>query len=283
MFVFAPKERLPSMAWMVVTLALMAGVGASWTGLSTGPKILIHLPVPSVESPTTAFVTALAHGDEATAEQVASPLYQAEWTRRGLTVRDRTALARSSSDLPVPGAEKLHFTSIGRVDTSQGFRQLLYVARPANDDQAAPSSVWRIDTDPRGQVIWAEMVFLLDADSAPFTPVEAGDTSKEINLPGYFPGLDPQVVMGVRSATGSEGYYAVKITNSSTQKAKGGDSTGIVFFGVDDDGAIRPGVWSYAQSVTAVTPYGQTTPSPIVIFDADTDQLRQSYLSVLEG
>ncbi|HLZ10262.1 MAG TPA: hypothetical protein VKT80_16865, partial [Chloroflexota bacterium] len=104
-----------------------------------------------------------------------------------------------------------------------------------------------------------------------------------INLADGFPGLDPQVVMGVRSATGREAYYAVRITNPAVQKTQGGVSTAIVYFGVDNEGVIRPGVWSYAQSITSVSPYGQEPRSPIVIFDPETDALRQNYLSVLGG
>jgi hypothetical protein len=283
MFVIATRERLRSLASMMAGLALLSGVVATWSGFSAAPTIRIQLPSSAEATSTTAFVTALAHGDEATADQVASPLYHAEWTRRGLSVRDRTALARSSSPSSLPSSERLHFTFIGQVDTDQGFRHLLYVARPANDDPAASPTVWRIDTDPRGQVIWAEMVFLFDPGSAPFAPVGTGKNTKGINLPSDFPGLEPRVVMGVRSTTGREGYYAVKVSSSLTHKTSGGASTGIGFFGVDEDGVLRPGVWSYGQAVTAMTPYGQTARTPIVIFDPKSDELRQSYLSVLEG
>src|SRR5713226_951708 len=51
-----------------------------------------------------AYVAAYARGDEATAEQVASPLYRLEWARRGVSVADRQALIPVSA-LDSPSGE----------------------------------------------------------------------------------------------------------------------------------------------------------------------------------
>src|SRR5262245_23556421 len=88
---------------------------------------------------TAAFLAAYAHGDEAGADALASPLYRAEWARRGLSAAVRAAL-RSSSAV-------LEFRYVGGVTVDGGFAQLLYSARATAPDGRTALSVWRADAD----------------------------------------------------------------------------------------------------------------------------------------
>ncbi len=63
----------------------------------------------------------------------------------------------------VEATPTLDFTYLGAVKDGDGFTYALYEARPKHPDGPnAPTSLWRIDLDPEGRVIWAEFARLFD-------------------------------------------------------------------------------------------------------------------------
>src|SRR5262249_57634076 len=119
--------------------------------------------------PAAAFLDAYARAGEAGAEAVASPLYAAEWERRGLSPADRRALhAAAAADAE---GEWVHFAYLGGAVDRRAFVHLLYLARPAGPRAPSPASVWRVDADPAGRVIWLELVYLFARDTPDLTPV----------------------------------------------------------------------------------------------------------------
>jgi hypothetical protein len=78
---------------------------------------------------TTAFLGAYSRADEASAEGVASPLYAAEWERRGLATAERQALL-TAPDTSGSGDGRLQFDWVGGLVDNRGFAHLLFTARP---------------------------------------------------------------------------------------------------------------------------------------------------------
>jgi hypothetical protein len=280
---FATKERLNLLGSLLAGLMLLIAGSASGTGKVATTHLPTSLDVSTQSTPVESFVTALAQGDLAKAEQVASPLYHAEWSRRGLSVRDPLLVDRRSPQLSSSPNDTLSFTYVGSVENRQGFRHLLYVARPSNATPDASPSVWRIDTDPQGMVIWAELVYLFDSGSASLTAVAPGDEIQAIDVPDEIRGLNPRVATGVRRTNGSEGYFAAYVRDPTGEKASATSADAVIFFAVDAEGIIRPGVWSYGQTDPPPMPYGEVFKAPSVSLDAATDAMRQSYLSALTG
>lgn len=182
-----------------------------------------------------AFLAAYRQGDESTAEQVASPLYLKEWTRRKVPFDHRLgwvpavrAASTSANWLDVSYAN-------GVVQDDQG--HLLYVGRSTQAGQRTTQSVWRLDTDASGRVIWAEMVWLFSESTGPLTTVSDPTAQDPARIPPVFARLHPQAVYGVRAASGWEGYYAVRYLVA--------DQPIMNFFAVDEYGELRVGAWTY--------------------------------------
>jgi hypothetical protein len=94
------------------------------------------------------------------------------------------------------------------------------------------------------------------------------------------PGLPPQVgstsdrvvvLVGVRSARGSEGYDALG------RPAHAGAPVPAGFGAVDDDGGFRPGSWSYGQPI-GLAEYGTRSPRVAIGLAPDLAVLRGAYL-----
>src|SRR5262249_55660432 len=77
---------------------------------------------------------------------LASPLYRAEWARRGLSAAQRTVLRASSA--------VLDFRCVSGVRVDGGFVRLLYGVRATAPDGRPALSAWRVDPDPAGRVVW---------------------------------------------------------------------------------------------------------------------------------
>lgn len=232
-------------------------------------------------APVTAFMNAYAHGDLATAERVASPLYRAEWTRRGLSLRDRTALLPAWLKATGHSAVWLRFTYLGGVFDARGFGHLLYTAVATGGDGAAGPTVWRVDTDADGRVVWSELVYLFTETRSAAPSLTAVRDRAAVELPRGLAVFQPRVLLGVRAIPGREGYYAVGLYAAPGDGARATVRPArIVFFALDEDGNVRPGVWSYGQNPTLVE-YGRVTPVPTVDLPPDQAGQLSAYLGTL--
>jgi hypothetical protein len=191
-------------------------------------------------TPAAAFVDAFRRGDETAAERQASPLYHQEWARRKVSPSEREswlpAWHRAGGSL----GDWLDVSYVdGFVDT-QGKGHLLYVGRSAKPGADASPTVWRLDTDTNGRVVWAEMVWLFSNGTRDLAPLTGNATGSNAGLPLPLARMHPHFVIGIHSAQSWEGFYAVEHT--------AGDHLALNFFAIDDAGQIRPGAWSLKET-----------------------------------
>jgi hypothetical protein len=93
--------------------------------------------------------------------------------------------------------------------------------------------------------------------------------------------LHPRLVAGVRAPESPEGYYALAIPEAGAEGVTPTSPLAVTFFGVDKDGQILPGHWSYGQVAPQPPAYGhEPTPIPVVLAP-DIAALEQSYRTVL--
>jgi hypothetical protein len=170
----ATKPRAcPRFSVLVALLALLAVVcSACQPDSRVQPHSVDASLIRGEPANVAAFVSALASGDEETAEEIALPLYRDEKVRRGLTPANRRALN--------PGTPAIAFTFSGGVRDDGGFGHYLYVASaPARWHlQSTSPAVWRVDTDPYGGVIWAEEVYPFGSGAVATTAVGEISASK---------------------------------------------------------------------------------------------------------
>jgi hypothetical protein len=155
-----------------------------------------------------------------------------------------------------------------------GFAQLLYAARATAADGRPALSAWRADADPAGRLVWLELVWLFSDEVGAVATVGATDDTQDLPPP-----LDPAsrravVLVGVRSASGREGYYALGRPTAAGPPVPAG------FGAVDADGEFRPGAWSYGQPVGLVE-YGTRPPRAEIGLAPDLVVLRGAYLRTL--
>jgi len=92
-------------ACVLAALVSLAACGpAVWQYIQFGN---VHSAEPTA---TASFLSAFAGADEVAAERAASPLYAAEWARRGVSARDRSALEPHPSRANGTGAPWIAFT-----------------------------------------------------------------------------------------------------------------------------------------------------------------------------
>jgi hypothetical protein len=191
---------------------------------------------------TAIFLDAYLRGDPDVAEEVAAPLLEAEWARRGRPLPERP-------EVPGEGALPLRFAFVGGVLEDSGVGHYLYLATPSarwHLQQRLPS-VWRLDTDPSGRVVWAGVVWLFSADT-PVTatvrppPAVAGDPT------GSEPS-GPTVLIRLQSATTQERYEVLRAAASDRSSGTASPAALVSFYASDEEGAVRAGVWSYDQPV----------------------------------
>jgi hypothetical protein len=191
-------------------------------------------------SAAAAFIAAFRRGDEAAAEKQASPLYHQEWARRRISVTEREAwLPAWHRQSPAP-SDWLNVSYVDGFVDAHGQGHLLYLGRTAAPSGDANPSVWRLDTDSNGRVTWAEMVWLFSSATSDVTPLTGSSTGATAGLPEPLTRMHPDFVIGIHSARGWEGYYAVEHA--------AGNRVALNFFAIDDTGRIRPGAWSLIEN-----------------------------------
>ena len=92
----------------LATVALTGIILASpiWQPRAEARAAAQPTPPPAV----TAFLEAYGRGDELAADALASPLYRAEWARRGLSAQERARLAGASSADAASAPARLSFS-----------------------------------------------------------------------------------------------------------------------------------------------------------------------------
>jgi hypothetical protein len=229
-----------SPAWFAGFLLVVVLQGCGSVNLSSfnplASKTLTHGEL--VREPKLAglFIEAYLRGDEAAVEQVASPLYRQEWARRGISVEQRQRWMPTRQPRPDGASGVFTLSFVDGLVSDDNLSHLLYLARSGD---ASSKSVWRVDADSSGRVIWIEMVWLFSSETTSLinvsTPREAGLAA----LPQRLARINPDMLIGVRDSVGWEGYYAARYI------ANGGFV--VNFFGLDEYGDLRYGVWSYRE------------------------------------
>jgi hypothetical protein len=200
--------------------------------------------VAGVPPATASFVSAYGHGNIATMERVASPLYFVEWARQGVSPGDQASLLQGHE--VSPSGEWLFFSfATGLVDRS-GFGHYLYVGRPISATGSPSPSIWRVDADAAGRVIWIELVWLFQQPPAQIDALPR-ETAREAGaLPAKLASGPTDVLFGVRSADGLEGYYGVEALAGAGSGAGEGN---LRFYAADKDGRLRLSGWTYGERI----------------------------------
>lgn len=270
---------------VAAALGMRLGIGAAALLANCAPVARWPSPLPPRQPgipepvPAATFVAAYARGDEAEAERVASPLYAAEWARRGVSAPQRAALLPRWRRAAGGSAEWLRFAYVDGAADRLGFGHLLYAALPRAPREArsggAIPTVWRVDTAPDGRVIWIEMVWLCSDGARRLDPVGAVLAADDVPLPG---GPRARLLFGVRSGVGKEGYYAIgRQLEPEPTSPSGGP---VSFLGVEPDGVARRGAWSYGQR--GLAEYGAPLPPAAHgRLEAPYHDLRSDYLTAL--
>jgi hypothetical protein len=221
------------------------------------------------------FLDAYAQGDDEEADRLASPLYLAEWSRRGLSLQDRLALHRE-------GDRGIQFAFVGGVYNSSGFARYLFLAAPTPGPSTLDKSVsiWRVDVDPRERVVWAEAVWWFDRTASVSTLV-GGETKPESFPSDARHTRDPTLLFRVQSDTSPESYNLVRINNSTPMPGRTSAGDVAVFYATDKDGNFRPSTWSYGQFIAPSRAHDQPLLTPVPHVPSALDGLRADYLAFL--
>ncbi len=293
----APPEPLPAilLGLLLVGFALShiggdADVPAlAAIGLPDSAEIVYSISAPRIAMPTAApqatldFLRSYARGDEATVDQIASPLYKFEWLRRGLPAERRAMIAAPGRQPGDPFQERISFTYLGGAFDGLGFGHLLFAALPALPGRPATPSVFRIDVAPDGRVIWPELVWHFDRDtSAVRAVVNPGELA---SVPSPAGECCARLLFGVTSLDGREGYYAYTLEGGSptwSDLSSISRPATIRFFAVDTDRQVRAGVWAYGEDV-ALPEYGRPKADPPAQqLGSEDAALWRVYLSTLD-
>ncbi|HEX5415348.1 MAG TPA: hypothetical protein VFZ25_06765 [Chloroflexota bacterium] len=229
---------------------------------------------------TTAFLAAYARGDLAQADELASALYRAEWLRRGLSLEDRQSLLPAYLKGSGHPTVWLRFQYVGGMVDARGFGHLLYAAEATGGDGDRSPSVWRVDTDADGRVIWLEMVGLLAPSPALVTTIAPTSNPSAMPEPSRPGSPRPCLLLGVRSSAGHEGYYEAGLKPDDPTGADGCPAR-VTFFVVDEDGLVGPGAWTFGQSRPGLVTYGHVVSRPTSRLPASEESLRSAYIASL--
>ncbi len=196
------------------------------------------------------FLTAYSMGDEQAAEQFASPVYRQEWERRGLSLEERRALEQEWPWATGAPPSSPNFSYVGGLIDRRGVGHLLYAGRAVARSGLVVQSAWRVDVDAAGDVTWLELVYLFSGRSA-LTLYDGLTDIPEVKTRRAHAYLDPAVAITVDDT--DEGYYVAARPQGNTVPEASED---VAFFAVDADGTVRPGTWTFGESVPSVQPYG---------------------------
>jgi hypothetical protein len=107
---------------------------------------------------------------------------------------------------------------------------------------------------------------------------ELASGAPRATIPAELLDLRPRVALGVRSAIGAEGYYAVAVDPGTNDAATCDCRDRIIFYAVDDDGEVRPGAWSFGTATPGPSEYGGKSTSPVRRLSIETTGALNAYL-----
>ena len=272
------RSRCTIAAFLALYVLGIALSGCSLPALSR-PSLVDNGAVIAREPAAAAtFIDAYAHGDLRTSDDAASPLYRAEWIRRGTTRDQRFALLPAYFRAPVHPSEWLQFSYVGGLVDDVGFGHLLYTAHSTGGTGDAAPTVWRVDVGPDGSVIWTEMVYLFSEDTSDVTSVEVDGAPARASVPPQLRSFQDLPLVGVHTTRGQEGYYAVASRPTATPNDPHAVHSYVFFFAVDPDGHLRAGAWSYGKPQPGLS---RTARSTRVNLSADQSRLLRAYLDTI--
>jgi hypothetical protein len=255
---------------VLLVAATLTLASAPASGSSTARADDSALPEPVVGA---RFVRAYAEADPEAIAALASPLYRTELGRRGIPNVPAFLPVPWDDPASAPPIPWLKFTYVDGIVDDSGFTHLLYVARSlVVDESSAPLTVWRVDLDPRGRLVWGDVVF--DFGPAPgFSARRTTDVRleslPEIPVPSrlepIWSELRPRVLLSVTS-TGGDTYYALGLRHADLRGPNDRRPSVLIFFAADTKGHVFPGVWSFGEPTYQETyheGYG-VAPEPVV-------------------
>jgi hypothetical protein len=276
---------------LVATGALLVSLVA----LLVGGVPTLEPPVAGVVSSTRPeppaaplFVAAYARVDAHAIAQLVSPLYRLELARRGDGGHEAFLPVPWDERMPAPLSPWLQFRYLDGIADAQGFTHAFYLARSRLATGHRPTAtLWRVDLDPAGRVIWGEMVFGLgEADR-----VAASQTSRvrvaalpPVPIPPAlaprWPGLRPTALLALHSSEGHR-YYVLGLVPKAMPAGGRPPPSVLVYFGVDREGKIFPGAWSYGEPADRWIDSLHAEPVVPAPLATDDEPLREEYLATL--
>lgn len=188
---------------------------------------------------TTRFLDAFSSGDEVLAESLASPLYAAEWRRLGVSAAERSTLGGGGT---AALRKALRFEYYGGIRSAHGFEHYLYGVQsiePAANGRRM-YTIWRVDADPRGRVVWLALVYLLGQEAGGFRLVDDQLSLEDAASRAGLTQAGWQTTLGIAAANEGATLYLAGFGRS-------GDAapTRVRTFTLDLSGKCLPGSWAY--------------------------------------
>ena len=235
----------------VIALALaLALVAALALGLRSTQGSVGQVPATPEPPDAAAFITSQRDQDSQTASRVTSSLFHAELDRRGLKA------SWPLDPLWSKATSTLTFTYVDALTDRNGFTSVLYTARP--NGETSPVTLWRLDLDPNGKVIWGDFLWL-------FSNANVGTVSASSASPRIISSLAlarrqadtprPCLVFGVVSTAG-DGYLALGLNCWGSGRSST-STPPVAYATIDKSGTIQPGYWSFGALTPATDASGK--------------------------
>jgi hypothetical protein len=234
------------------------------------------------------FVAAYARVDPRAIAPSVSPLYRRELARRGDAGRGAFLPVPWDDHVPPPVSPWLAFRYLDQIADAQGFTHAFYLAHSRLPVGHPPTAtLWRVDLDPTGRVIWGEMVFGLGEAEG----VTASRTTRVrlASLPPVpvppalarrWPDLRPTVVLALRSTDG-DAYFVLGLVPKTAPDGDPLRPSALVYFAEDRAGKVFPGAWSYGEPMYRWSDSLHAEPILPVPVVTDAEPLREEYVATL--
>lgn len=277
-------------ASLVALTILLVGLAARMVGPGTTPwagdTAIVAPAVPELDA-AAGFVAAYASADPRGIARTASPLYRSELARRGIA---------GEAFLPVPWDDRspppvspwLTFRYLDAIADAQGFTHAFYLVHARLGAGPQPTAtLWRVDLDPAGRVIWGEMVF--DLGGAAGMTVRKTTRVRLNSLPPVpiplplerrWPDLRPAIVLALRSTDG-DAYFVLGLVPRTAPASDPLLPRVLIYFGADHAGKVVPGAWSYGEPAVRWVDSLHAEPVAPVPLATDAEPWRQEYLRTL--
>ena len=220
---------------------VVAVLGQAGCNLSVGQVAPLGWVVSDEPPSAAAFIASQRDHDSVEAARVTSPIFRAELARRG------RGTEWPFYGLWIEATSRLDFRFVSAVTDGSGFTFALYAARPRiSVGPDSPTSLWRIDLDPEGRVIWGELARIFTSPEVEVVQALGDDIdSATTALPWTASNVDDGQlsVFGVRSKAG-DAYLAVGFGQRGTTDDR---PSKVTFVMLNASGKVLPNCWSFGQ------------------------------------